>query len=84
MFVLVERRVGIKFICVANFGQKIITMLNYNIITKFTKAFAYVEDTKACNNSLDKLAVSTTNFGGEHHLHYLTHADQNTCAIVVD
>ncbi len=49
-------------------------------IQKSTKSFAYDEDTKACKNRLDKLAISSADFYSEKHLHYFTHENSNNCA----
>ncbi len=52
-------------------------------IQKATSQFkkAYDEDTKVCKNRLDKLVISTANFYGENHLHYLTHENSNNCVV---
>jgi hypothetical protein len=50
-------------------------------IQKATKSFAYDEDTKACKNIINRLAISSTSFFGENHLYYFTQANSNNCAI---
>ena len=48
---------------------------------KATKLFAYFYDegNKACKTILDRIAISTTNFGGEGYLHYFT--TSNNCKV---
>jgi hypothetical protein len=55
------------------------TKLRY--IQKATKSFAYDEDTKACKNRLDRLAIFSANSCGESHIPYLTQEISNKCAI---
>ena len=50
-------------------------------IKKATKQFTYDEDTKACKNRLDKLAISTTIFWGANHGHYFTNANSNNIVV---
>jgi hypothetical protein len=50
-------------------------------IQKASKSFAYDEETKACKQRLDKLAIYTANFSGENHLHYFTHENSNNCGV---
>ena len=55
------------------------TKLRY--IEKATKSFAYDEETKACKNRLDRLAISIHVSCGENHLHNLSQANSNNCDI---
>jgi len=50
-------------------------------IGKATKSFACDEDTKACKHRLNKLAISTTNFGGENYLHSFIHVNSNNFVV---
>ena len=50
-------------------------------IQKTTKSFAYDEDTKACKQRLDRIAISTADLYDENHLHYFTHENSNSCVV---